>query len=136
ITKERQAVLAAPHDAAAWGRLGEALELFNYRKDALVCFAQAERLDPRQPRWPYHQGILLQWDNAEEALPHLRRAVELIDQRDIGPNGEAMRLRLSEVLLTQGYLDEAEKSFLRLLQRDPHHPRGHLGLGRLALERQ
>src|SRR5579875_1225902 len=52
ITKERRAVLTVPRDAAAWGRLGEVLELFNFRKDALVCFAQAERLDPRQPRWP------------------------------------------------------------------------------------
>ncbi len=143
ITKERRAVLAAPRDAAAWGRLGEILELFNFRKDALVCFAQAERLDPHQPRWPYHQGLLLQWDNAEQALPHLRRAVELSDQqepsstdrRNVGAT-ETMRLRLSETLLAQGYLDEAEEGFRRLLQREPSHPRGHLGLGRVAIQRQ
>jgi tetratricopeptide (TPR) repeat protein len=135
ITKERRAVLAAPRDASAWGRLGEVLELFNFRKDALVCFAQAERLDPHQPRWPYHQGLLLQWDNAEEALPHLRRAVELSDQREASPT-EAMRLRLSETLLAQGYLDEAEAGFRRLLQREPSHPRGHLGMGRVAIQRQ
>lgn len=131
ITKERQAVLARPRDASAWGRLGEVLELYNYRKDALGCFAQAERLDPRQPRWPYHQGYLLLWDNAEEALPHLRRAVELS-----GDDSGAMRLRLSETLMAQGHLDEAEESFRRLLQREPIHPRGHLGLGRLAMQRQ
>jgi tetratricopeptide (TPR) repeat protein len=136
ITKERLAVLASPRDASAWGRLGEALELFNYRKDALVCFAQAERLDPQQPRWPYHQGFLLLWDNAEEALPHLRRAVELEDRRDAGPGSEAMRLRLSETLLAQGHLDEAEQSFRALLQREALHPRVHLGLGRLAMQRQ
>ena len=143
ITKARRAVLAAPRDAAAWGRLGEILELFNFRKDALVCFAQAERLDPHQPRWPYHQGLLLQWDNAEEALPHLRHAVEMSDQRESSSTDrrdagstEAMRLRLSETLLAQGYLDEAEEGFRRLLQREPSHPRGHLGLGRVALQRQ
>jgi tetratricopeptide (TPR) repeat protein len=131
ITKERQAVLAAPRDASAWGRLGEVLELYNYRKDALVCLAQAERLDPRQPRWPYHQGFLLLWDNAEEALPYLRRAVDLS-----GDDAGAMRLRLSETLLAQGHLDEAEESFRRMLQREPIHPRGHLGLGRLAMQRE
>jgi tetratricopeptide (TPR) repeat protein len=136
ITKERRAVLAAPRDASAWGRLGEVLELYNYRKDAFVCFAQAERLDPRQPRWPYHQGYLLLWDNAEESLPHLRRAVERNDRQAAGPTGETMRLRLSETLLAQGHLDEAEESFYRLLQREPMHPRAYLGLGRLAMQRQ
>ncbi len=143
ISKERRAVLAAPRDAAAWGRLGEVLELFNFRKDSLACFAQAERLDPRQPQWPYHQGLLLQWDNAEEALPHLRRAVELSDQREASStdrrnagSAEAMRLRLSETLLAQGYLDEAEESFRRLLQHELSHPRGHFGLGRVAIQRQ
>ncbi|HEY7328796.1 MAG TPA: tetratricopeptide repeat protein [Gemmataceae bacterium] len=136
ITKERQAVLAAPRDASAWGRLGEVLELFNFRKDARVCLMQAERLDPEQPRWPYHQGFLLLWDNAEEALPHLRRAVELEDRQHAGPAGDAMRLRLSETLLTQGHLDEAEESFRRLLKRDVLNPRVHLGLGRLAMQRQ
>lgn len=136
ITKERQAVLATPRDAGAWGRLGEVLELFNYRKDALVCFAQAERLDPRQPRWPYHQGLLLLWDNAEEALPYFRRAVERSDdRRDSLPVG-AMRLRLSETLLAQGYLDEAEEGFRQLLQRGERNSRVHLGLGRLAMQRQ
>jgi tetratricopeptide (TPR) repeat protein len=136
ITKERQGVLASPRDASSWGRLGEVLELFNYRKDALVCFAQAERLDPQQPRWPYHQGYLLLWDNAEEALPHLRRAVELEDRLNSGPASKAMRLRLSETLLAQGYLDEAEESFRRLLQHDALNPRVQLGLGRLAMQRQ
>ena len=135
LTKERQAVVAAPRDASAWARFGEALEVFNYRKDALVCFAQAQRLDPRQPRWPYHQGLLLLWDNAEEAIPHLRLAVELCGPRDADPTG-AMRLRLCETLLAQGYLDEAEDGFRRLLERDARHPRVHLGLGRLAMQRQ
>lgn len=136
ITKERQAVLAAPRNASAWGRLGEVLELFNYRKDALACFAEAQRLDPNQPRWPYHRGFLLLWENAEQALPHLRRAVELSDRSHASPGGEAMRLRLSETLLAQGHLDEAEGCFRRLLQREPSHAWGHLGMGRLAVHRQ
>jgi tetratricopeptide (TPR) repeat protein len=139
LTKERQAVLAAPRAAAAWGRFGEVLEVFNYRKDAVLCFAEAERLDPRQPRWPYHQGVLLLWDNAESALPHLRRAVELSDDpQDAGPTSPtyAMRLRLCETLLAQGHLDEAEDGFRRLRDREEQHPRVHLGLGRLAMQRQ
>jgi tetratricopeptide (TPR) repeat protein len=131
IEKERQGVLQAPRSAAAWGRFGEVLEVFNYRKDAIVCFAEAERLDPREPRWPYHQGVLLVFDNAEEAIVPLRRAAALC-----GDEPDTVRLRLSETLLAQGHLNEAEDGLRQLAQRDPHNPRVHLALGRLAMQRQ
>ena len=131
IDKERQGVLQAPRSAAAWGRFGEVLEIFNYRKDAVVCFSEAEHLDPREPRWPYHQGVLLVFDNAEEAIPPLRRAAALC-----GDEPDTVRLRLSETLLAQGYLDEAEADLRHLAQRDPLNPRVHLALGRLAMQRQ
>lgn len=131
IERERGEVLRQPRSAAAWGRFGEALEIFNFRTDAAACFAQAEQLDPKEPRWPYHWGLLLLSDNGEEAIVHLRRAVELC-----GDSADVPRLRLSETLLAQGHLDEAEVGFLHLLQRDELHPRANLGLGRLAMRRQ
>jgi tetratricopeptide (TPR) repeat protein len=131
IEKERQAVLQSPRSADAWGRLGQVLSAFNYRAEALTCLAQAERLAPREPRWPYLQGILLVLDNADAAIPRFRRAAELC-----GDEPEVVRIRLCETLLTQGHLDEAEEGFRRLLDGDPKHPRAHLGLGRLAVQRQ
>jgi tetratricopeptide (TPR) repeat protein len=129
IEKERQGVLHAPRSADAWGRLGEVLTTFNYRGEAVFALAQAERLDPRDPRWPYLQGWLLLRDDGEAAIPHLRRAAELCDD-------EAPQLRLCEVLLAQGHLDEAERGFKSLLRSDPLNGVVHLGLGRLSVRRQ
>ena len=131
IEKERQHVLNNPRSATAWGRLGEILTAFHYWKEALVCFAHAERLDPREPRWPYHQGVLLLLYNPNDAIPRLRRAVELC-----GDNNLAPRLRLSEALLSLDQLDEAEQEFHFLLKQDPTIGRVQLGLGRIALQRQ
>jgi tetratricopeptide (TPR) repeat protein len=131
IEKEREGVRQAPRSAAAWGRLGEILTVFNYRSEAIFALAQAENLDPRDPRWPYLQGWLLLRDDGEAAIPHLRRAVELGSGDSTLP-----QLRLDEALLAQGHLEEAESGFKQLLQRDPLNAGVHLGLGRLAVQRQ
>jgi tetratricopeptide (TPR) repeat protein len=131
IEKQRQNVLQHPHSAAAWGRLAEMLMLFNYRSESQHCFAEAERLDPQQPRWPYLQGVLLLMDKPNEALPKLERAVELSGDTNLAP-----RLRLCEALLSLGRIDEAEAGFRELKQREPENSRIELGLGRIALERR
>jgi tetratricopeptide (TPR) repeat protein len=131
IEKERKAVLGSPRSAAAWGQLGKVLAAYYYHTEAIACFAQAERLDPREPRWPYFQGVFLLLDQAEEAIPCFRRALALC-----GDESDVVRLRLNETLLTQGHLDEAEDGFRRMLEREPGNPRVHLGLGRLAVQRQ
>jgi tetratricopeptide (TPR) repeat protein len=132
INKRRQQVLDNPRSAPAWGKLGEVLTAFHYWKEGIVCFAQAEQLDPNEPRWPYHQGVLqLLLYNPNDAIPRLRRAVELC-----GNSNLAARLRLSEGLLSLGRLEEAEEGFRFLLERDPTNARVQLGLGRLALQRR
>jgi tetratricopeptide (TPR) repeat protein len=131
IQNARQAVLNTPRSASAWGHLGLILSAFYYRTEAIACFAQAERLDPSQPRWPYDQALLLLLDNQDEAIARLRRALELC-----GDEPDIVRLRLSEALLSAGRLDGAEEGFQRLLVRDAHHPRALLGLGRVAAQRQ
>jgi tetratricopeptide (TPR) repeat protein len=131
IEKELEGVRQAPRSAAAWGRLGEVLTAFNYRSEAVFALAQAERLDPREPRWPYLQGWVLIRDDAEAAILRLRRAAELC-----GDEYDVPQLRLSEVLLARDHPEEAERGFKHLLQRDPLHAAAHLGLGRLAVRRQ
>jgi tetratricopeptide (TPR) repeat protein len=129
IEKSREAVLQAPRSASAWGRLGIVLGTFLFSTEALTCLAEAERLDPNEPRWPYFEAIVLTLRNPEEAIPKLRRAVELCGQTRDEP-----RLRLSETLLAQGYLDEAKANFQHLVEHDPTNPHAQLGLGRIALE--
>src|SRR5262245_23008035 len=130
IEKARREVWWKPHSAAAWGRLGQRLRAHGYVPESNTCFAQAERLDPNDPRWPYLHGTGLLSNDPEAAIGHLQRAVVLC-----GSVPDAPRLVLAEVCLQQGRLDEAERHFRQVLESDPDNARAHLGLGRLACER-
>jgi cytochrome c-type biogenesis protein CcmH/NrfG len=122
-------VRRAPRDADAWGRLGMVLTSHIFEDAAMVCFAQAERLDPDNPRWPYFQGCIEQAHNRPTGLAKLRRAVGLCPARTEGP-----RLRLAEALWRSGEVEAARELFESLLQADDNHARAHLGLARIHLE--
>jgi tetratricopeptide (TPR) repeat protein len=124
------AVHRAPRSAAAWGHLGLALSANDFHDEAQVCFARAEQLDPRDPRWPYHQGLRLALTDPAAALDKLRRAADLGDAQTV-----ALRLQLAELLLAQNQGDEAGEQFRLVLERDPPNPRARLGLARVALLR-
>src|SRR5262249_9312750 len=128
IESARRDVWWKPRSAAAWGRLGQRLRAHGYRPESNFCFAQAERLNPQDPRWSYLQGIGLQSDDPEAAIAHLERAVALCGRQD----PDAPQLSLAEVCFQQGRLDEAEQHFRQVLRRDRDNARAHLGLGRLA----
>ena len=130
ILAARTAVAETSDSAEAWGRLGKTLLAHGFSDEALVCFARAERLDPRQPRWPFYQGTILCQGDPDAAIPKLRRAVE-----QCGNVPDAPRVRLAELLLGQGRLSEAEDQWRRLLSQEPAHARAHLGLARLAYQR-
>jgi tetratricopeptide (TPR) repeat protein len=129
IQEARTAVMQSPRSPAAWGRLGVVFSAFKFPTEASVCFACAERLDPRDPRWPYLQvqGSGL---NDPEAIPKLQRAVNL----DPNPP-DSVRLQMAEALTAQGCLDEAEHHFHAALRHDSANPRTHLGWARLAFAR-
>ncbi len=129
VTEARQGVLAAPRSAAAWGRLGMVLAAHDFRAEANACFAQAQLLDPNEPRWAYLQGVGLSLGDPEAALPKLRRAVERSSDTPDAP-----RLGLAEVLVSQGHGAEAEEVLRPVLARVPSHPRAHLIHARLALQ--
>jgi tetratricopeptide (TPR) repeat protein len=131
VEEARAKVRESPRSAEAWGRLGMVLAVHDFRDKADVCLAEAEKLDPSEPRWPYYQalGALLVAD-AEAGLPKLERAVALC-----GDKYDAPRVRLAELLLSQNRLDEAEVHFRHLLQDNPRHPRAQLGLARIFAQR-
>jgi tetratricopeptide (TPR) repeat protein len=130
IEAARREVWWKPHSAAAWGRLGLLLRAHGVRPEANRCFAQAEQLAADDPRWPYLQGYALRLDDPEAAVRHLQRAVALC-----GTSPDAPALTLADVFAQQGRFDDAEGQCRRVLQNDSENPRAHLGLGRLALER-
>jgi tetratricopeptide (TPR) repeat protein len=133
IEAARRKVTAAPSSADAWGGLGKLLRGSGYHPEAVACFAQAERLAPADPRWPYLRGEGLLPGDPEAALPHLRRAVERADRSD--PDNVGPRLRLGEVLLRLGNYEEAEAALLRAEEIDPENPSVGLNLGLLAYAR-
>jgi cytochrome c-type biogenesis protein CcmH/NrfG len=126
LGRARRGVEEAPRSAEAWGRLGMALRAHGFGGEANTCFAEAERLGPGEVRWPYLHGLTLVLTDPDAGLPYLERAVELA--------GEAPepRLRMVEVLLEQGRLDEAGQ---QLDCAGDAGPRASLGRVRLALAR-
>ena len=131
----RAAVVKEPRAAATWGLLGRTLLANEMNTDlSLVCFLEAERLDPKDPRWPYFAaGDLLNLGKGAEALPKLRRAVELCEPGDA--RQLAARLWLAETLRTLGQFESAEDQLNKVLAVAPNEPRAHFGLGLLAYER-
>ncbi|HKB01651.1 MAG TPA: tetratricopeptide repeat protein [Gemmataceae bacterium] len=127
IETERERVGREPQSGVAWGRLGMAYYAHIFGHEAMACFEQAERLDPDNPRWPYFQGLIHLSNDPPAAGEPLRRAVTLVHDDTDGP-----RLRLGELYLRLGRLDEAAEHFGALIKRQPAHARAHLGLARVA----
>jgi tetratricopeptide (TPR) repeat protein len=129
IEKARRQIQADPYSVQGWGDLGKLLRASRLYPEAVACFAQAERLDPKNPRWPYMQGEALRLSDNNAALPPLQRAAARSGNADtIAPF-----LRLAEVHLALGHNEEAEKALRRALEIDPDDPMIHYDLGLLAL---
>jgi tetratricopeptide (TPR) repeat protein len=130
VEQARQKVVEGPESAQAWGRLGMVLRAHGLADESSFCFLQAERLDSREPRWPYYRGLTLVLTEPAEGLACLRRAVERLGDGPLEP-----RFRLAEVLLEQGEAEEAAGQVEAALRREPAHPRGRLLQARLAFAR-
>lgn len=60
VESARTAILDRPDSAEAWGKLGMILMAHGLPVAAsTACLAQAERLDRRQPRWPYLEAMVV-----------------------------------------------------------------------------
>ena len=103
------------------------LSIHDFGREADPCFAEAERLDPSEPRWPYLRGLARSGDNTAAAVPHLERAARLCGDM------AAPHLRFAELLIERGQLERAEGEIRRVLRLNPRDARALLGLGRIAL---
>lgn len=129
IETSRTIVRKKPRAPDAWAELGAVLRAHEFNEESNFCFQQAEKLDPRDYRWPYLIGIELQAHDVEASLARLRQAAALCGDR------AAPRLTLAEVLLDRGDIDEAEALFRAVADQDPNDARALLGLGNVALQR-
>ena len=107
-------VRKAPRDGEAWGSLGAVLKSFGFRDEAGQCLTRAERLDPKQPRWPYLQATLRTDEPISLRIAKLRRATDLS-----GNEPEMPRLRLAQLLAEMGQEDAALEELRQLLHAKP-----------------
>jgi hypothetical protein len=77
IERTLRELQAAPRSGEAWGKLGSVLMHYEFIPETRQAFAEAERLAPREARWPYLHGLFLATKEPLAAMEKFRRAVEL-----------------------------------------------------------
>ena len=134
IDNARRLVLKNPDSGQAWGDLGLLLLAHQFDIDADFCLAQASRLAPKDPMWPYARASIASKREPDQVVPLLRQAQEA---GATWPDHmrSVLGLTLAEALLAQGNLDEAELLYQHEQQHSPRHPRVALGLGLIAAAR-
>ncbi len=129
IEERREAVIARPGSAEAWGALGMVLDVHDLRPQAALCYERAEGLDGDDFRWPYFLGVLTLTSDQGEALEHFSRAARVRD--DYPP----LFVYMGSGHLLQERFREAALAFERALELDPYFYRARMGLARVALAR-
>ena len=126
IEQNLRGVRQSPRSGDAWGKLGAILKSFGFREQAAFCLQEAERLDPKEARWPYLLATL-QLTDPSVALPKLRRAVALC-----GNDPEMPRLRLARLLAETAEQDAAGKELQELLRAKPNFAPAQLLLAQIC----
>ncbi len=135
IKAMRERVLKEPESANAWGSLGEAFLGNEIEEEARICFVEAERLEPGNPRWPYFQGIIsVNRGDRVAAIPYFQRAVERGQQEPEA--NRVTRIVLAETLHFLGKPDQAGDYVLEVLAADPQNVRAHFLAGLIAIGRE
>ena len=131
LLDERTAVVsAARSDAAGWGRLGMAYEANGLLVQAATSYAEAARLDPREPRWLYRIALLrARRGDLDGALRDLDRVIQL------APSYAPAEWHRGQWRLDRGDLAGAEASFQAVLRASPRDPAGSAGLAQVLLAR-
>ncbi|VTR99599.1 tetratricopeptide repeat protein [Tuwongella immobilis] len=123
-------VRQTPTSAEAWGALGMRLRADDWEPQCIAAFAQAERLNPTDLRWPYLLGLTRLLQHPEMGLADLKRAAELATADRPQPLE-----RTVELLLERGEFQLAES----LLAKHPlpvaRSPRRAWLQARLAADR-
>lgn len=122
----RERVKQSPGSAGAWGDLGMVLLAHDAFTPGRLCLEQAAHLAPEDARWPYLAGIaLLKGESEPAAAIRVLEEAARLSGRDPLP-----RLKLGEVFLEQGRLEDAEREFRRVIEVDSKNARALAGLGR------
>lgn len=116
--------------AGSWLDLGMAYEKSGMRDQALVCYGQAQRLDPEDPKSWYRSA------NCHWRLGDLPKALEHYSQvQALEPGYAPCYYRKGIIEMDLGRLDDAWETFLAGTRADPAYVGCHLGLARILVQR-
>jgi superkiller protein 3 len=117
-----------PQMAAASGKLGMLLDLYNRPDQAVTCYQRAHQLDPNSFKWLYYLGSLqARQGHHGEAVEALRAALKL--KAEYLP----ARLKLAESLFNSGDLNASRQIYSAIVREYPSDAEAYYGLGRIAL---
>src|SRR5260370_5550150 len=123
-------VEAKPRDADDNGRMGMLLHAFEQYESAAIWYRRARILDPNRFQWAYYLGLTQVINGKSEDA-----AATLSDAIRLDPAYLPARLKLAEVLLTLGRLDESERISQSIAKDTPQGAPAYYWLGRVAIAR-
>ena len=131
VDEHLERVREDPSNAEKLGQLGLVFEANALLQQARQCFEAAALLAPREPVWAYHAAratqILGDFDGAAAAMHAVVKKF---------PDFAPAQHHLGDLLLESGEIDGADAAFRRAVALRRKSPEGHVGLGRVALERR
>jgi tetratricopeptide (TPR) repeat protein len=130
VSRLSREAAARPADAHAAGSLGRILHAWEQFESAHQAYERAAALAPTEFEWNYLDALVLQrLARLDAATGALRRALAA------RPDYLPARLRLAEVLLDAGDLQESERLFAPLTRIPATEPAAETGLGRISASR-
>src|SRR5947209_9856629 len=127
VQKAYQDLEAKPSDADANGQLGMLLHALEQFEAAEACYRRARMLDGNSFRWAYYLGLVqAAGGNYEHSAAALRDAIRL------DPGYLPARLKMAEVLLSGGRLDESQAICQSMAKENPQAAPVYYWLGRVA----
>lgn len=118
----------APQRAEAWGTLGHLYFYYGFLDAAADAYANAQALVPREPRWPYHRGVVAaDRGDPERAGQHFAAVLER------SPDLPPALVRLGRTELDQDRPGAAAGHFARAAELAPGLAAAWEGLGRARL---
>ena len=127
VQRAYQAAEAKPKDPDANGRLGMLLHAFEQYESAELCYRRARILDSSRFQWAYYLALTQALEGKNEEA-----AVILGDGIRLDPGYLPARLKLAEVLLNLGRLDESDALCQAIAKDDPQFAPAFYWLGRVA----
>lgn len=131
IHESRAVLVSHPDSAESWGDYGLVLAAHEFTNDALLCLAHAADLEPRDPRWPYFRGHLIQTRQPRLAATEFARAAE-----QTTPDHAAFALtRAAESYLMAEDVAAAQGAIEKAIAESPNHPQAAFVAARVAFAR-